>query len=212
MSFSDIGAPVIDGHVMDGPVDDEDTDVEYDDSSSSSSSEEEEEVDHSEVDAEAAEFLGTLGLGAEDYLQVTLNAAPKVDVDVVLSVGSSYVKFAGSDCNVSLRPLMGRIRALVNGGVWERHPDHATISRPYGASDDFYEEMALKCHSVGKYIVPDALKLQALAVWAGHNLLQYVIGGDRLFVRFASISMQRDFEDENGVDACMVHEEGDVRL
>jgi len=202
MSFSGLGEGV--------PVEDLEMDEEEDEEDEEEEAEEEAEDHSTDVDAEAAEFLRKLGLGADGYVRVIFHAEPRVNVEVVLQVGNSYINFAGSECNISPTPLMGRIRALVEGGGWKMYPDHAEISRPYGASDDFYLAMCAKSHSFAKFIVPNVVKMLELTLWAGHNRLQYVIRGDRLFIRFVSFRMQLDFERENGVHTCMVHEEGDA--
>jgi len=205
MSFSQLGEAGVedDEEYLDDDTDDTDDDYE--------------EVDEdysSDVDAEVAEFLLALGLGATDYLRVTFTTAyHSLSVEAILQVGNSYIIFAGQDTlyEISLKPLIERIRALTRERhQWRMRNGHAEISRPYGVADDFYRAMFRKYERFGKFIVPDVIAMTSLSLWADHNGLEYIIRGDRLFIHFANTYMLCKFELIYSVHHCPFIEEDDA--
>ena len=166
-----------------------------------------------DINGEIAEFLTHLHV--TEYLVVTFYASRGVFIEVHLEVNNSYILFAGSQCDVSPEPLMERIRALVNSKVWaiKDGGKYAQLyGWPYGEKDDFYRAMAAKCQSDGKYLKPDAAKLDIVIRWAKGFELKFVVRETRLFIRFNSRSMQVDFERTHLMHDIGVVEEGDENV
>lgn len=162
-----------------------------------------------DVDAEVAEFLSVLG--CSDYIDVTFYAHPGVYIKVHLEKGHSFVNFAGSDCTVSPRRLIGRIRELVRTKVWNKKGTYAELyGWPYGEKDDVYREMVAECRCLAKFHKPPLLELERVIRWVKCFELEYfILRGNRLFIYFNSWKMMIDFEHREHMHALGVIEEGD---